>query len=102
MDDAAEAYRISTENGGVGVRPPVTLADAGSGQRQVLAEVKLYGDCVLRFVSGAYEVGGRVGEWAGVGGWVRLAGCLAGWRAAAELLGALHGSGISIAGPTQP
>jgi hypothetical protein len=61
VDDAAEAYRIATENGGVGVRPPVTLTDAGSGQRQMLAEIKLYGDCVLRFVSGDFEVGGWVG-----------------------------------------
>lgn len=32
VDDAAEAYRISTAHGGVGVRPPVTLRDAASGQ----------------------------------------------------------------------
>ena len=51
------------------MRPPFTLTDAGSGQRQVLAEIKLYGDCVLRFVSGDYEVGG----------WARLGGCVGVW-----------------------
>ena len=47
------------------MRPPFTLTDAGSGQRQVLAEIKLYGDCVLRFVSGDYEVGVWVRGWVG-------------------------------------
>ena len=32
VDDAAEAYRISTENGGIGMRPPVTLKDEATGQ----------------------------------------------------------------------
>ncbi|PRW55993.1 4-hydroxyphenylpyruvate dioxygenase [Chlorella sorokiniana] len=55
VDDAAEAYRISTANGGIGVRPPATLKDEATGQTSTYAEVKLYGDCVLRFVSGDYE-----------------------------------------------
>ncbi|PSC69061.1 4-hydroxyphenylpyruvate dioxygenase [Micractinium conductrix] len=55
VDDAAEAYRISTSRGGVGVRPPVTCADAATGTSLTFSEIKLYGDCVLRFVSGDYE-----------------------------------------------
>ncbi|KAL4451461.1 hypothetical protein ABPG75_007123 [Micractinium tetrahymenae] len=55
VDDAAEAFRISTENGGVGVQPPVTLKDEATGASLTFAEIKLYGDCVLRFVSGDYE-----------------------------------------------
>lgn len=40
MDDAAEAYRIATENGGIGVRPPATLKDKATGQvRSVLVGV---------------------------------------------------------------
>ena len=59
MDDAAEAIRISTENGAAPVRPPVTLRDDATGAALVFSEIKLYGDCVLRFVSGDYEVRGR-------------------------------------------
>ncbi|KAI7838946.1 hypothetical protein COHA_007305 [Chlorella ohadii] len=55
VDDAAEAYHMSTANGGIGVRTPVTLTDEATGQTCTYAEVKLYGDCVLRFVSGSYE-----------------------------------------------
>lgn len=55
VDDAAEAYAISTANGGIGVHPPVTLSDEATGTRLVFSEIKLYGDCVLRFVSGDYE-----------------------------------------------
>ena len=32
VDDAAEAYRASTANGGIGVRAPVTLKDEATGQ----------------------------------------------------------------------
>ncbi|GAB4822862.1 hypothetical protein N2152v2_009908 [Parachlorella kessleri] len=53
--DAAEAYRISVEHGGEGVLEPTTLTDEVSGQQLVVSEIKAYGDCVLRFVSGSYE-----------------------------------------------
>ncbi|EFN58665.1 hypothetical protein CHLNCDRAFT_20078 [Chlorella variabilis] len=55
VDDAAEAYRIATAHGGVGVAPPTTRTDAASGTSLTWSEVQLYGDCVLRFVSGDYE-----------------------------------------------
>lgn len=32
VDDATEAYRISTASGGIGVRAPVTLKDEATGQ----------------------------------------------------------------------
>ncbi|KAI8475492.1 MAG: 4-hydroxyphenylpyruvate dioxygenase [Monoraphidium minutum] len=57
VDDAAEAYAQATTNGGVGVVPPTPLPDCagGAGGCAVVSEVKLYGDVVLRFVSGDYK-----------------------------------------------
>ena len=52
--DAKEAYEISTANGAEGVQPPVELVDDKTGTTAVLSEVKLYGDVVLRYVSGNY------------------------------------------------
>lgn len=46
--DAAEAYRLSTENGAKGVTGPTVLTDDGG--KQVISEIHLYGDVVLRFV----------------------------------------------------
>lgn len=65
--DAAEAYRISVEHGAVGVTKPQTLRDAASGQELVVSEVKAYGDCVMRFVSGSFEVGDTGKVWGGMG-----------------------------------
>ena len=47
VDDAKQAYEASVANGGRGVLPPT---DLGGGV--VIAEVSLYGDVVLRYVSG--------------------------------------------------
>lgn len=68
VDDAAEAFAICTRNGGVPVAAPVTRADPATGASLTWAEVKLYGDCVLRFVSGDFEVrpAGGVAARAGV------------------------------------
>ncbi len=54
MDDAAEAFRISVANGGVAVQEPTVLGKGSASQ--TIAEVKLYGDVVLRYVSGNIEV----------------------------------------------
>ena len=59
--DAAEAYAVSTANGAVGVQPPAALAGAAGEGGMTVAEVKLYGDVVLRFVSGDFKVGSGVG-----------------------------------------
>lgn len=58
VEDAADAYEEATANGGVGVLPPTRLEDVegGAGGGAVISEVKLYGDVVLRFVSGDYRV----------------------------------------------
>ncbi|KAF0693366.1 hypothetical protein As57867_000654, partial [Aphanomyces stellatus] len=55
VDDATEAYNVSVQHGAVGVNAPHTLTDAATGQTQVISEVKLYGDVVLRYVSGNYS-----------------------------------------------
>lgn len=54
VGDAAEAYTVSVANGAVGVLAPQTLTDKESGTATVVSEVKLYGDVVLRYVSGDY------------------------------------------------
>jgi hypothetical protein len=58
VEDAADAYAQATANGGVGVLAPTRLEDCegGAGGSAVISEVKLYGDVVLRFVSGDYKV----------------------------------------------
>lgn len=49
VKDAAEAYRLSTENGAIGVTPPVTMEDK-DGSKVIVSEIVMYGDVVLRFV----------------------------------------------------
>lgn len=63
VEDAAAAYQASVAAGGVGVLPPTTLQDKASGTTQVIAEVKLYGDVVLRYVSGSFQVREFVQAW---------------------------------------
>ena len=55
--DAQKAYETSVSQGAVSVQPPTVLRDGDSGTEQTVAEVLMYGDCVLRFVSGDYKVG---------------------------------------------
>lgn len=43
-------------NGAVSAAEPVTLTDQATGQQQTVAEVQLYGDVVLRLVSGSFQV----------------------------------------------
>jgi 4-hydroxyphenylpyruvate dioxygenase len=54
VGDAAQAYEVSVANGAQGVRPPTKLED-GSGGCAVVSEVLLYGDVVLRYISGKWE-----------------------------------------------
>lgn len=54
VDDAAEAFRVSVENGAIPVYEPHTWLDDKSsdvGAGAMVSEVKLYGDVVLRYVS---------------------------------------------------
>lgn len=51
VDDAEEAHSVSVANGALSVMAPQVLTDGSKGGAMVMAEVKLYGDVVLRFVS---------------------------------------------------
>jgi len=53
--DSEEAFRLSVANGGVPVLPPVTLTDKATGGTSTISEVKLYGDVVLRYISGEFK-----------------------------------------------
>lgn len=56
MADAEAAYRTATQNGAVGIQEPTVLTEAATGAQQTVAEVQLYGDVVLRLISGSYQV----------------------------------------------
>lgn len=55
VGDAKQAYQVSVENGAVGVMEPVVLEHPNNGTKQTISEVQLYGDVVLRYVSGDYQ-----------------------------------------------
>ena len=61
VEDAAAAFEACVKHGGVAVTPPRVLTSGGKGDAtggtstgKTIAEVRLYGDVVLRFVSGDY------------------------------------------------
>jgi hypothetical protein len=54
VGDAAEAYKISTESGAIGVLPPVVLRDKKSNTSMVVSEIQACGDVVFRWISGNY------------------------------------------------
>eukprot|EP00798_Chlamydomonas_sp_ICE-L_P025336 gene25336-10993_t len=56
VDDADDAFQQSVANGALPVLPPYKSIDATSGQEQTISEVSLYGDVVLRYVSGQFEL----------------------------------------------
>lgn len=56
VGDAADAYTKATSNGAMGKLKPIVLRDEATGAEQVVSEVHLYGDVVLRFVSGSFQV----------------------------------------------
>jgi 4-hydroxyphenylpyruvate dioxygenase len=53
VQDAHLAFHTSVVNGAIPVLPPTTLTEEAEGKKTslVVAEVKLYGDVVLRFIS---------------------------------------------------
>ena len=56
MADAKAAFETAVANGAQAVQPPTELHDKATSTSQCVAEVALYGDVVLRFVSGSYQV----------------------------------------------
>lgn len=55
VEDARAAFKVAVDNGGIAVHPPTALRD-DNGQETVMAEVSMYGDVVMRFMSGALQV----------------------------------------------
>ena len=60
MEDAAEAHKQATSHGARSALEPTTLKDEATSTEQVVSEVELYGDVVLRFVSGSFQVSARL------------------------------------------
>ena len=56
VKDAEQAHAAAVSHGAHSVQAPVTLTDPATGQKQTVAEVVLYGDVVLRLVSGPFQV----------------------------------------------
>mmetsp|Transcript_32180 Transcript_32180/g.81790 ORF Transcript_32180/g.81790 Transcript_32180/m.81790 type:complete len:476 (-) Transcript_32180:554-1981(-) len=52
VEDAAHAFEESVKHGGVPVLPPTPLPAGSATPTHTIAEVKLYGDVVLRYISG--------------------------------------------------
>ena len=55
VEDARHAYEQSVANGARSALTPTVLQNPADGTEQTIAEIELYGDCVLRFVSGSYK-----------------------------------------------
>jgi len=55
VDDAKQAFEVAVKNGGKPVHSPSVL-QSSDGQESVVAEVHMYGDVVMRFMSGSFQV----------------------------------------------
>jgi len=55
VDDASDAFRQSVSRGAMPATSPVEVHDPESGKTQVFSEVVLYGDVVLRYISGDFD-----------------------------------------------
>lgn len=55
VKDAEVAYNVSTANGALGVLPPKTLVDRYTKKTAVISEIRLFGDTVIRWLSGDYD-----------------------------------------------
>jgi len=55
VGDAVEAYETSVKNGAIAVLAPKVLTDAATGKTTTISEVQLYGDVVIRWVSGDFD-----------------------------------------------
>lgn len=53
VEDAAQAYEVSVAKGAKGVRAPTRISDAEGSA--VVSEVIIYGDVVLRYISGDWK-----------------------------------------------
>lgn len=55
VKDAKEAHDISVSNGAISVLLPTELFDEKTNSSMIISEIKLYGDTVIRWVSGNYN-----------------------------------------------
>lgn len=55
VKDATEAFTLSTAAGAVAVTTPYTTTDKVSGKSMTMSEIKLFGDSVIRWVSGDFD-----------------------------------------------
>lgn len=55
VEDAAQAFDLSVKNGAVAVLAPHTLVDRKSGASLIISEIQLFGDSVIRWVSGDFR-----------------------------------------------
>ena len=53
--DAAVAYNVSTANGARGVCPPTVRTDVATGKTMTVSEIGMFGDVVIRWVSGDFD-----------------------------------------------
>lgn len=53
--DAAESFARSVANGAFPVLAPVELLDRTTGKSQTISEIKMFGDVVIRWVSGEFD-----------------------------------------------
>lgn len=55
VEDAKQAFEVAVQNGGRPVSQPAVL-QGPDGQKSVISEVEMYGDVVMRFMSGSFQV----------------------------------------------
>lgn len=55
VEDAEAAFDISVRHGAIPMTPPTRSLNEESGKKQIFSEVFLYGDTILRYVSGDYD-----------------------------------------------
>jgi len=53
--DATIAYNVATANGARGVCPPTLRTDATTGKSMMVSEIGMFGDVVIRWVSGDFD-----------------------------------------------
>ena len=53
--DSELAYTLSVANGAEGILRPTLIVDRCTQKSIVISEIKLFGDTVLRWISGDYE-----------------------------------------------
>lgn len=54
VEDAKQAFEVAVQNGGKPKHTP-SVVQGSDGQQSVIAEVHMYGDVVMRFISGSFE-----------------------------------------------